>query len=113
MLQLRYDRKRLGFLEHYGSISLARYPDRSPCVDWHRAVDLWSEGSGYLRRLETGMANLWSSLFVCDGRLPLHVDMVGKGVTTMGMIIANESSLKIASKEQVVQADSGDIFRKC
>lgn len=110
MLPLRLTRQRLGFLEHIETISIARYPDRSPCINWNKAVDLWSVGSGSLRKIETGLTSLWSTFFVCDGNLPLHVDMIGKNMTTMGMIIANESPILITTEAQKVAADACDIF---
>lgn len=103
-------RRNLGFLENVGPISLARYPDRSPAVNWYEAIDKWAIGEERLKKIEFPFGGLWSTFYVCNGSLPLHVDILEENALTYGMIVSNSHDLIIKTKNVQLPAQAGDIY---
>jgi len=110
----RNRRVALGFLEHIGSISIARYRNHSSSVDWERLMKEWDTGeSGQgndLRRLDPDIPGLTLTYFACHGSLPLHVDMVGRNKLTFGAIIHSRAPLSIDAPHESVEVEAGAVF---
>lgn len=114
LLTERNRRKALGFLEHIGSISIARYRNRSQSIDWSRLMKDWDTGeSGEmndLRKLDPDVPGLVLSYFACHGNLPLHIDKVGYNRLTFGAIIHSTAPLSIDAPHQSVEVEAGALF---
>jgi hypothetical protein len=110
----RQRRVALGFLEHIGTISIARYRNQHPPIDWGRLMHEWDSGEGgddsILRRLEPDVPGLLLSYFACHGTLPLHVDSVGPGNLTFGAIVHTTRDLELDADGESVGVDPGAIF---
>lgn len=102
----------LGFLEHVGSISIARYPGKNPKINWQRVLHSWdgkAEGE-ILRRLTPDIPGLHMEYYVCDGRLLQHVDEVDDGVITMGIVLQGSEDLQLNASGSRIEIGEGDIF---
>ena len=114
LLTERNRRIALGFLEHIGSISIARYRNRSQSIDWARLMKEWDTGENGegndLRKLDPDVPGLVLTYFACHGSLPLHIDMVGRNKLTFGAIIHSSAPLSLDAPQQSVEVEAGALF---
>lgn len=110
----RNRRVALGFLEHIGNISIARYRNRTAGVDWSVLMDRWDPGQSdkgtVLRRLDPDVPDLELTYFACHGTLPLHVDMIGRKSLTFGAILHCAEELHLNASEGSVEVEAGTLF---
>lgn len=108
-------RSALGYIEHVGSISLARHHDQLPPISWEAVEKETCEQhvgprKGPLEYMPIPIEGLWASWFVCHGRLPLHVDEVGSDMSTLGLIAVADEDLELNAGGRHVEASPGDMF---
>ena len=104
----------LGFLEHIGTISIARYRSRFAGIDWARIMREWDHGESGdenpLKRLSPDVPGLALTYYACHGTLPLHVDAVGRKILTFGVILHAQGSLRLNAADGSVEVDAGSLY---
>jgi len=103
----RIKKVELGFLEHVGSASIARYPDRGPFLDWTKITVRWQDQRNE-KQINFAIEKLWAKYYGHNEYTQVFESKPDKIQIIMIVYCEENISLKIGKHDSEVNV--GDII---
>lgn len=118
MDKVALNHKKLGYIEHTETLSVARYPEKTPNVPWHDLAKQWHEppdtkndnDNQQSDKIRVMIEGLWANFFICRDAASIGDSKPKTGFTRMGFIAYREDLLMINEISHKTEITIGDIF---